>query len=293
MPDELCGHHVGLFDISEVSGFGNDEQARAGDPDGDVTAGGGWCRRVPFTADHQRRRPDVTQARSQVHLRNRLAAPRVTLGRRLQKHCPVAGNDVGRSGLELRCEPASYDGIGYGGHPVAANDSGSLAIGIGGPQIRGGAQQRQALDPLRNGRGESHSDHAAERQPGVAETADRQPIEQAQHVAAEVVDAVRTGWHRGSAMPSMVEGDDAAVRHQRRDLRRPHLARRAERSAEHHDWCVRRPGDGRVQFGRHPRRRRCAATARSTIAPAVPSHDCGESAASTSSRVSRVEMTGS
>lgn len=189
--------------------------------------------------------------------------------RRTGDHRPSGGHPGRLSSREPGGEPAGHHGV---------RDRADVAGGQhrGGPvdpalrrsELGGRAEQREPVHPFRGVRGEPGGHHPAEREADVVRPLDAEPIQQREHVGAEVGQLVRARRHRGLAVTPVVVPDHPEPFGERRQLRLPHGQGAAQRAAQHDDRGIRWPRHDMVQRGH--RAARYAARARSTNAPALP-----------------------
>ena len=228
---------VGALDAGQVRGGVQHLEPRARDGGGDrlarARAGstGPGARPPPASA---RVMPGRPPRRSMAAIAS--AAARVALGRRsaaimARYRATTSGCDGGEGRREPPCRAPRRR------RPRARRAARTAAARSCQPrrrrQVRRGAEQDQPVDPLGRVDGQPLADHAADRQPAVGHAGEAQPVEHGQHVAAEVVDRVGAGRapasRRGRDGRS---GSPGASAESSRQLRLPHLQRRAQRAAQ-------------------------------------------------------------
>ena len=109
------------------------------------------------------------------------------------------------------------------------------------------AAENEAVDPLRRLRREPHADDPADRKAAERDTLEAELVEQAEGVAAQIVDRVRARRDRRAAVAAAVVAEEPEARRERGKLRVPHLERRPERVAEQQRWSVGRSVEPVVQ----------------------------------------------
>ena len=189
---------VGALDVDQMRGALDRPQPRAEDRVGDELGVLGRRGGVVVADDHERRRADLRQPLTQVHVADRRAAGRVAPGRDHAEHrVEAGGRSPGSAGGREPARAASRRRSRA--MPRASTVCGGEPRHIaGGPSRADVAQQHDPVDALGGRAGQLHRGHAAERDAGDARALDAEVVEQ----PAQVV-----GQARGSSARRRAAGD--------------------------------------------------------------------------------------
>lgn len=196
--------------------------------------GGGH--RVAAAADDQGRGTHDTLLLAVVGVTHGGAVGGVALGGGLRQHADD-GLELGRLGLgEAQGEPAGDGRIAQVTHGLGA--AGERGVDARVPDFRsadlgGGVAQHQTLDALRGVDGQPLAGQAAHGQAAGAGLLDVQGIQQGQHVAAQLLDAIGTFADQGLAVATGVVAQHLEVPSEGGDLRIPHVQVGAQGVGQH------------------------------------------------------------
>ena len=151
-------------------------------------------RRVVRSRDDEHGHGDRGDALPRVPRTEGLAAARVALRRRRGQHRAEARHRLRLLACELRREPAADDAVRDRLHPLGADDPRALRPPFGRSEVRRGAGEDEALDPLGRVQCERHPDHPAERDPAERDALEPELVEEPEQ-------AVRERLHRARQSP--------------------------------------------------------------------------------------------
>ena len=204
--------------------------ARTGDGSRELLAGLGRCDGISLPGDDECRSLDRREPVAQVEVGQRLAAARISLGRRPDEH--RAERLPERVGRERR-EPPVEGGVSDRGDSVRSYRRRTFQPLLARRQARCRGAEDEAVDPFRCFRGEPHADHPADREAAERGAFDAEVVEQVEGVSPRSSIEYGPGGTGERPCPRRSYRTSLKLRRQRGDLRIPHLQGRPERVAQH------------------------------------------------------------